>query len=129
MTYTFIKTEKLQTLHNNIDALVERATEAEHRVLTLTEQVKTLDAQADIRNEYLDYLFTTFFLNLANPYVTRPTFDEPRCYHCHYPEYGGHAPDCAWLHCRPITSVLYPPPAKPDPDNTTFPAEPEDPEK
>ena len=117
---TFIKTETLQKLHDNIDALVERATEAEHRVLTLTEQ-------AEVRNEYLDYLFTTFCLNLSNPYVVRPTFEEPRCYHCHYPEYGGHAPDCAWLHCRPITSVLYPAPPKPadDPDNTAFPAEPD----
>ncbi len=71
-----------------------------------------LNEQADIRNEYLDYLFRTFNLNLHNPYVIRPSFEEKRCYHCHYPEYAGHDKDCAWLHCYPITSVLYPAPVK-----------------
>jgi hypothetical protein len=76
----------------------------------LVAQANLLDTQAETRNTYLDYLFRTFCLNLSNPYVIRPTFEEKRCYHCHYPEYAGHDNDCAWLHCYPITSALYPPP-------------------
>lgn len=115
-------TKQLQELQDRVAGEAADAVSA-----SCAARILNMETEADLRNTYLDYLFTTFFLSLNNPYITRPTFEEPRCYHCHYPEYGGHAPDCAWLHCRPITSVLYPPPPKPaDPDNTTFPAEPTD---
>lgn len=90
---------------------------ADKTLLSLAKQqaeadIELLNAEAELRNEYLDYLFQTFYLHLADPFVTRPTFEEKRCYHCHYPDYAGHAPDCAWLHCRPLTEVLYPPAPK-----------------
>jgi hypothetical protein len=90
-----------------------------------------LNEEAEVRNKWLDYLFREFSLHIPNPYVVRPTFEEKRCYHCHYPEYAGHDPECAWLVCRPITSVLYPPPAppavEPVPDgNTILPVIPTD---
>lgn len=109
----------------------QRHQATEDNLIHALDSVNLLTEEAEVRNQYLDYLFQTFYLHTANPYVILPTWEEPRCYHCHYPNYAGHEPSCAWLHCRPLTSVLYTPPpapvsAPPDTDgDTVFPVEPD----
>ncbi len=82
----------------------------------LTNSINTiarLEDEAQLRNVYLDYLFRTFNLATAQPYVQHPSYEEKRCLHCFYPEFAGHEKSCPWLHCQPLTSVLYAPPPVP----------------
>lgn len=58
-------------------------------------------------DEVLDLLLRFYSLHVSDPYVTRPGFDERRCFHCHYPDTHGHSPDCIWLRIRPLTQTLY----------------------
>lgn len=66
--------------------------------------------EAVVRNYWLDYVLRAFQLDITNPYVNRPGFDEPRCLHCWYPNFAEHSPDCPWQKLRPLTEVLYPAP-------------------
>lgn len=78
--------------------------------LTEGNTILRLNEEAALRNYWLDYVLRTFCLDLQNPYVNRPTFEEPRCYHCHYPNFAGHDTTCPWVILRPLTEVLYPTP-------------------
>ena len=95
-------------------------------------RIRVFEAEADVRNQYLDYVLTTFSLHITNPFVERPGFEEKRCFHSHYPEYATeHDKSCAWMKLRPLTSILYPPPTLPPAStaetdgDTVFPVEPE----
>jgi hypothetical protein len=57
----------------------------------------------------LDYLFRTYSLNLRDPYVVRPGFQEKRCYHCFYPQERGHDVQCAWQRMQPVVQKFYAP--------------------
>jgi hypothetical protein len=80
---------------------------------TLKQTIDFQNRQALTRDNALDYILRYYQLNISNPYITRPGFEDRRCFHCHHPEGFGHHQECPWLHLRPLTAVLYPPPPKP----------------
>lgn len=59
------------------------------------------------KDKCLDYLLRFYSLNLSDPYVTKPGYDDKRCYHCHYATGFGHDALCPWLACQPLVQKLY----------------------
>lgn len=63
--------------------------------------------EAETSAERLDFVLQYFSLNLKNPYILRPGYDEKRCMHCHIPEGFQHDSTCIWQKLYPTTSKLY----------------------
>ena len=71
---------------------------------------KVSDADTEIqasKDTCLNYLFVYYQLNLPNPYVTKPGYDEKRCHHCHFADGHGHDMSCPWIVCQPFIKTLY----------------------
>lgn len=76
----------------------------------LRTQLRTHLDTSGRRDVYLDYLIRYLHLNVADPYIDRPSFEEKRCYHCNYPIYAQtHDPECVWLKMSNVTRELYKP--------------------
>jgi hypothetical protein len=73
---------------------------------TLYSLLRTKAALAASRS-LLDYVLRFYALDVSNPYVSLPGFDEQRCHFCHYPINEDHHQSCIWAVLRPITSKLY----------------------
>lgn len=99
-------------LQDNL-ANVQLVNKLNETVDKLVVQANQYVQEASVRNTLLDFVLTHYRLNLPDPYVQRPTFEEKRCMHCMYPDYAGHDSTCPWVTLRPYTSVLYPPPPSP----------------
>jgi hypothetical protein len=59
------------------------------------------------KDSLLDYLLRFYQLNLHDPYVAKPGYDEKRCYHCHYVIGKGHDVLCPWVQCAPLVRRLF----------------------
>lgn len=97
-----------------------RATAAERRY-------RNLVTDHEERDWYLDWLLRQYVLNVADPYVDRPTIvsikqglpvvdsTEKRCFHCNAPTGVDHQKSCPWVIIRPLTQKLYPATPQPVP--------------
>jgi len=73
----------------------------------LEQTVSTLTSTQASRDRMLDYVLRKFSLHVSDPYVVKPGFDDPRCFHCFYPREHGHDRECPWALLRPFTEKLY----------------------
>jgi len=79
----------------------------EHRLRDVRNELHAHPSQQD-KDKTLNYLLHFYQLTLPDPYVTKPGYDEKRCYHCHHET--GHAHLCPWATVRPLVAKLYPTP-------------------
>lgn len=57
---------------------------------------------------FLDHLIRHFNLHVSDPYISRPNYNEKRCFHCNYPIGFNHGSDCLWVQMQPFVRKRYP---------------------
>jgi hypothetical protein len=103
------------------------------QLLTSDRRYRTLEADHLERDLWLDWLMREYVLNVADPYVNRPTIvsvkqglpivdrTEKRCFHCNAPLDTAHQASCPWVLLRPLAKKLYPTAPAPAPAPKTSP--------